>query len=171
MKKVSTLVGIIIIVAVAVVAFGGVFAYQYFTAKTPTDQTAGWKTYTDNQKGFSLKYPLDFEIIRPSHPVILAQFKSPDDSCYLTIYGSAFGLEGSGLTRQDSQVTIEGQAYDKLSWYKGNTLVLITIGDFPEAGGRGLALQSFRDSLSSAEPISNDCQNIYNEILGTIITK
>jgi len=31
MQKISTLTGIIIIVAVAVVAFGSVFAYQYFT--------------------------------------------------------------------------------------------------------------------------------------------
>ena len=31
MKKVSTLAGILIIVAVAVITFGGVFVYQYFT--------------------------------------------------------------------------------------------------------------------------------------------
>jgi hypothetical protein len=36
-KQIQTLVGIIIIVAVAVVAFGGVFAYQYFVkSQTPT---------------------------------------------------------------------------------------------------------------------------------------
>ena len=32
-KGVSTLIGIIIIVAAAVVLFGGVFAYQYFSLK------------------------------------------------------------------------------------------------------------------------------------------
>lgn len=38
MKKISTLVGIIIIVAVAIIAFGGVFAYQYYFRKTPDSQ-------------------------------------------------------------------------------------------------------------------------------------
>ena len=37
-KGISTLIGIIIIIAVAVVAFGGVFAYQYFSAKKTNNQ-------------------------------------------------------------------------------------------------------------------------------------
>jgi hypothetical protein len=78
MKKVSTLVGIIIIVLSAVVLFGGVFIYQYFYAKPatsvttqkqeilnkpfplagePTNQTAGWETYKNSQYGFEIKYP------------------------------------------------------------------------------------------------------------------
>ena len=76
-KKVSTLIGIIIIVAIAVIAFGGVFTYQYFVVKnnqttrcetmgclpgvqtgpTVADQIAGWKTYTNSQYGFEIKYP------------------------------------------------------------------------------------------------------------------
>ena len=39
-KGISTLVGIVVIIVIAVVAFGGVFAYQYFTAQTqPVVQT------------------------------------------------------------------------------------------------------------------------------------
>lgn len=63
MQKISTLAGIIIIVAVAVIAFGGVFAYQYFTKfQTPNSniQTAGWKTYTNTEYGFEMKYPGNF---------------------------------------------------------------------------------------------------------------
>lgn len=83
-KRVSTLTGIIIIVVAIVVLFGGVFAYQYFVllkqlkaisstppglskqqilnkpfplAGEPTDQTAGWQTYTNTQYGFEIKYP------------------------------------------------------------------------------------------------------------------
>lgn len=85
-KGISTLVGIIIIIAVAIIAFGGVFAYQYFAIKpqidvqtqqpqaqiqdctwphypniqvvenTP-DQTAGWKIYRNDRLGFSIKFP------------------------------------------------------------------------------------------------------------------
>jgi len=72
-KGISTLVGIIIIIAVAIIAFGGVFAYEYFAkSQTPTinvqptpnfqkqqnqnSGTAGWKTYTNTQYGFEIKY-------------------------------------------------------------------------------------------------------------------
>src|SRR3989344_379399 len=78
-KEVSTLIGIIIIVAVAIIAFGGVFGYQYLikpnnqsqnqnqqpvTSNQPVDnaqsvdQTAEWKTYTNNEHGFEIKYPM-----------------------------------------------------------------------------------------------------------------
>lgn len=63
MEKVSTLAGIIIIIAVAAVLFGGVFAYQYFTksqtAGLPVQinqATEGWKTYTNNNYNFSINY-------------------------------------------------------------------------------------------------------------------
>jgi hypothetical protein len=62
-KGISTLTGIIIIVVVAVVLFGGVFAYQYFATKSKPKvvqtqtQTAGWKTYTNTQYGFKFSVP------------------------------------------------------------------------------------------------------------------
>lgn len=63
----TTLIGIIIIVAVAVVLFGGLLAYQYFTnpnlkIQNPTTQTADWKTYTNTQYGFELKYPSSWSL-------------------------------------------------------------------------------------------------------------
>jgi len=70
-KRISTLVGTAIIIGAAVILMGGTFAYQYFSTKTQfviqgpqsvnrADQTAGWKTYTDNNNGFEIKYPTDF---------------------------------------------------------------------------------------------------------------
>ncbi|MEK7658248.1 MAG: hypothetical protein AAB352_00060 [Patescibacteria group bacterium] len=91
-KKVSTLVGIIIIVAVAVILFSGVFGYQYYLTKTnaqpfvasaPQGEPAGsnsntetagpalsevegWKTYNNNDLGFQFSYPKSWYIIEPN---------------------------------------------------------------------------------------------------------
>lgn len=81
MKKISTLVGIIIIVVIAVILFGGVFAYQYFSTKTqPVAQStknssttnqvssvivAGMSKYTDQDFGFSFWYPNSWTIQPP----------------------------------------------------------------------------------------------------------
>jgi len=72
-KQIASWIGFVIIVAVAVIAFGGVFAYQYFLVKNykagsltqQTDRTAGWKTY--DFIGFwgdkcSIKYPNTWEL-------------------------------------------------------------------------------------------------------------
>jgi len=75
-KGVSTLVGIIIIIAVAAILFGGVFAYQYFTK--PEDKNLSqqqiddvkpnfqavpiteWETYKKEDWGVEFKYPPTF---------------------------------------------------------------------------------------------------------------
>ena len=86
-KGVSTLVGIIIIIVVAVVLFGGVFAYQYFsksqqnseffgssqkTTQTQT-QTSGWKTYVDGVAGITFQYPakLNTDYISLTKPSVI----------------------------------------------------------------------------------------------------
>ncbi|MCX6752388.1 MAG: hypothetical protein NTZ87_02715 [Candidatus Nomurabacteria bacterium] len=64
-KQISTLVGIAIIIASIIVFLGGVFAYQHFVIQKiqqtnivqPADPTANWKTYTNTQRGFEIKYP------------------------------------------------------------------------------------------------------------------
>jgi hypothetical protein len=64
-QGISSLVGILIIIAVAIIAFGGVFAYQYFAkpqtpitnVQNPNPETAGWKTYVNNDLGIEFKYP------------------------------------------------------------------------------------------------------------------
>jgi len=65
-----------IIITVVIIAFGGVFAYQYFSqsdASQPEEiiqddeqdlitgdesQNAGWKTYTNDEYGFEIGYPI-----------------------------------------------------------------------------------------------------------------
>ena len=80
-KGISTLAGIIIIVIVAAVLFGGVFVYQYFLIKSqntitniqssPKSQNIGiddWKTYTNQEVGFSIQYPTDWHVDIPMTP-------------------------------------------------------------------------------------------------------
>ena len=94
-RHISTLIGLIIIIAVAIIIFSSIFAYQYFATPKASNQsqnpvactmeakvcpdgsfvgrtgpncefsacpavqdtTAGWKTYTNSQYGFEIKYP------------------------------------------------------------------------------------------------------------------
>jgi hypothetical protein len=67
-RKVSTLIGITIILAVAIIVFAGVFAFQYFALKNnqipnqntekivnnqnSNTETASWKTFTVNKGGY-----------------------------------------------------------------------------------------------------------------------
>jgi len=68
MKKISTLLGIIIIVVVAFVLFCGVFAYQYFTKSHQTQvQPAGWKTYINDKQNYQISYPAGTTIIGDSN--------------------------------------------------------------------------------------------------------
>ena len=73
MKHISTITGIVIILATAAVLFGGVFRWEYLVnpkiqetsyhnqtnsnTQNSNSQTAEWKTYTSDEYGISFKYP------------------------------------------------------------------------------------------------------------------
>ncbi len=60
MQKISPITIILIILAAAILLFGGVFAYQnYFNLKQElqNNETADWKTYTNIKNNYSFKYP------------------------------------------------------------------------------------------------------------------
>jgi len=84
-----------IIVLVAVILFGGVFAYQHFFVKPQVqiiqpvqkiNQTAGWKIYTNTQYGFEFKYPSNYYMVSDS----------PVNSDFLkhNVRGIGFGWNG-----------------------------------------------------------------------------
>jgi hypothetical protein len=118
MKKISTLVGIVIIVAVAVVIFGGVFAYQYFAIKTNSgakdSQTAGWQTYTSNELKYSFKYPSGWKVIPNyaysaagagglvGYTITTSNSKTPPDNERIDIGGAQVDCASlSNLNRQE----------------------------------------------------------------------
>ena len=52
------------IIVIIILLAGGFFAWQYFgvPGKEAGDETANWKTYTNNQYGFKIKYPKDWDV-------------------------------------------------------------------------------------------------------------
>lgn len=79
-NKISTSVGIIIILVAVAILFGGVFSYQYFSVQEsqsinivqPTSRTTDWKTYTNNQLGFSFQYPSIISLKQDGSTMILS---------------------------------------------------------------------------------------------------
>jgi len=120
---ISTLVGIVIILLVAGVLFGGVFAYQYFAKSPalleaqsqqiqtqnpqadnmePVNQTAGWQTYTNTEYGYELQYPNGWFLFHsqwsPGGPIYSAE--------NLNVQGSIIFVEknlknGEGISEYD----------------------------------------------------------------------
>ncbi|MCX6719876.1 MAG: hypothetical protein NTV36_02100, partial [Candidatus Staskawiczbacteria bacterium] len=60
-KRISTLIGIIIISVAVFILFGTAFAYQYFFVKPEAVQTAGWKTYKSSLFDYEIKLPPQYK--------------------------------------------------------------------------------------------------------------
>jgi len=128
-KGVSTLVGIIIIVVVAVVLFGGVFAYQYFTAQTQpvvqnqqvqNNQTAGWKTYTNTQYGFDVKYPPILTVSEIQESIAFANLSAINSQgsgiAFSVVKGNVLELKTPALANLEDkgEITIGGYSAKKV---------------------------------------------------------
>ena len=117
-KGISTIMGIIIIVAVAVILFGGVFAYQYFVTKSQTpniettgpalSEVKGWKTYTNTQYGFSIQYPTDWQVsekvpgvVPPKNGAYFSIFSNKRDSYDFSLYKITFSVEPTTLNNNE----------------------------------------------------------------------
>lgn len=135
-KGISTLVGVVIIIAVAVILFGGIFAYQYFATlkannqpqvqnqqqainqqtnnNQPADLTAGWKTYNETDFGFSFKYPNTW---------------IADDN--LTLNTCCLNVSNYDPIKKQSQFLEKGEIEIQIADYKKSALT--TLKDFVSA--------------------------------------
>jgi hypothetical protein len=71
---------IIFSIAFSIIIVVGFFAWQWFGAQKEVikDETAGWKTYTNEQYGFEIRYPENISIIESSSGV---RFDKKDENC------------------------------------------------------------------------------------------
>ncbi len=84
-NQVPTWLGFLIIIIVAVLVSGSVCAYQYFyiqsqeaklaVVETPKSETAGWKTYKNDEYGFEIRYPVDYILSEKSEKQYIYDFQ------------------------------------------------------------------------------------------------
>jgi len=125
-KGFSLVESLLVIIAVAVVAFVGYYVYhtnQQSQAKLeaankstessnhkstkPIDPTAGWKTYTSEEGKFTVKYPNDWS--SPSHPDFCGDFLKTD----LETGPNDRSVISCGADGQVSEVSVQALMGDK----------------------------------------------------------
>jgi hypothetical protein len=76
-----------------------------FKFTTPIDQTAGWKTYTNTQYGYEIKYPKDWSISTSSGGLgIYCNFQNGDKKCE-GLENVGIGVPGPGIGITVKQVS------------------------------------------------------------------
>jgi hypothetical protein len=149
-KEVSTLVGIIIIIVVAVVLFGGVFAYQQYLIQKSNiknqnenvksqNGTEEWKTYANNEYGFELKYPNNWTFYNPSS----------DQKAFI------IGLYGDPINGSASMIITVSQRSGKIlaGWISENHYIFI----------KNINIDGINGVIVSPAIVFNDA-NYYNAI-------
>lgn len=172
-KQIPTWLGILIIVLVSILLFGGVFAWQYYakisnsqfqisnenqnaqpaqspsgnaSGENPNSETAGWKTYTNTQYGYEIKYPSDWIFNDdPSYSPIV-HFCGPE---YKTIRDCGFAGKGGtpviSLRNDSLDITaINFCAENSDNVFCGENILKSNI----EIDGRNASIIEFKDTNS-----------------------
>jgi hypothetical protein len=115
---------LVIILIVVIVALSGVIIWQNLGSKSPavnnqppiSDETADWKTYTNEQYGFEMKYPSDWspiEITDSLQRQHLYHFQTPDGEIVFNVGQESYtaSLEEYINSTKNTLLNAEGGNY------------------------------------------------------------
>lgn len=127
-KKV--LFGIIIIVIVAIIALGGLFAYKYFVPLAQ-NKIAGWKTYTNTQYEYQINYPTNAKAEQDVGGGITLQYENGViEICSVGVgaCGNVPGIAGNEIKTITRKVNIDGKTYNIGGWiYEGSEYLHLSL--------------------------------------------
>lgn len=152
-KGISALIGIIIIVAVVIIVFGGIFGYQYFAMKNnqsqiqseqqnqnqqqktenqetnnvqPINQTASWKTYTNNTYKYQINYIPTATIEETMGGGVKIKYQNGSIEICSKLIGACGNFPGVGseAKRVSKQIIIDGRNYNIAGYILDNNELL-----------------------------------------------
>jgi hypothetical protein len=185
MKKNKILKVLIAIGTIGILAIVGYFGYQYFLApksqpvvnqstQKPTDETASWPTYKNDEFGFSVKYPEGWQKKEEDEThIIFSNQSDHSDNIYLSIDEESLesvlekGFGGPVRNVKEEDIVINGKKAHRIS----ADFLIEDIGQGEKWSSKPSVFTYIANSVNNRTfVISTDSSNraTYEELLSTL---
>ncbi|MCX6787449.1 MAG: PsbP-related protein [Candidatus Kaiserbacteria bacterium] len=177
------IVPLLIVIIALLLAGGGAYVYMQqksanqsatgnSATQTSNSQTANWETYTDNQHGFEIKYPLSWESPFKGWAPGWTAGESLDNSNYCVIDAS---FSGASPQNNGEISDLLGKGYIQTSIKIGGVNGIRLTGNPSKAGLTETVYFSYKcndfrigRNRGTGDKIENECISTFNQVLSTL---